>query len=444
MRRWKTQLGFPEMQGTYGFLLVLIIDACGSGLFLPLSIIYFQVTASFPLPIIGLTLTIATICTLPMTLITGSLVDRFGARRVTAISQVIQAVGLLGYLFVHTVPIMFLMALLVTGGTRMFYAACTVLVAEIASPHERDRWYGLVGAIRNMGLGVGGFFAGLVLAMHDPIIYRLLISVSVFCYLIAGGLLLRMREPGQKRTEQTTKAQYRTVLQDRLFLIFLICNISFLLCALMPGIALPVYITEAVYGPAWIVGSILVLNSLLIISCQTIIVRFLESHRRTRAIGFAALVWCGACCLFALALIIPRPFLVPYLFLVAAFYTLASLLYAPTVSALIADLGPTTLRGRYLATYEFSWGIASALMPALFTALYAATPALPWLVLAALSFASGIGVLWLEQKFPVSHRACRCVSQCKRYHLPLPVMSCQSYNWLGISTYFSSRVLYQE
>ena len=156
MSQWKTHLGFPETQGTYGFLLVLTIDALGSGVYLPLSILYFQVTTGFSLPIIGLTLTIATICTLPLTLLTGSLVDRFGARRLTASSQLIEAIGLLGYLFVHTVPILFLMASLVTGGTRIFYAARTALVVEIASPHQRDRWYGLSGAIRNVGLGMGG------------------------------------------------------------------------------------------------------------------------------------------------------------------------------------------------------------------------------------------------------------------------------------------------
>ncbi len=400
MKRWNALLGFPETRGTQGFLVVLIIDACGSGLFLPLSVLYFQVTAGFSLPIIGLTLTIATVCTLPLTLITGSLVDRFGARRVTATSQLIQAVGLFGYLFVHIVPFLFLMALLVTAGTRMFYAAHTVLVAEIASPHERDRWYGLVGAIRNVGLGVGGFFAGLVLVMHDPVIYHVLISVSSACYLVAGSLLLRMPEPRYERTEQVIKARYQAVLQDHAFLGFLISSISFPLCALMLGTALPVYITEAVHAPAWIVGPILILTSLLTISCQTLIVRLLEPHRRTRAIVSAALIWCGSCSLFALALMIPRLFLIPYLFLAVILYTLASLLYTPTASALVADLGPIALRGRYLATYEFSWGIAGALTPALFTILYAMTPALPWIVLAALTATSGIGVLWLEQKFP--------------------------------------------
>jgi MFS family permease len=399
MSQWKTHLGFPETQGTYGFLLVLIIDALGSGLYLPLTILYFH-TAGFSLPIIGLTLTIATICTLPMTFLAGSLVDRFGARRVTASSQLIQAIGLLGYLFVHAVPILFLAASLVTGGTRMFYAAHTALVVEIASPHQRDRWYGLVGAIRNVGLGMGGFLVGLVLAMNNPDLYRLLIGVSALCYLVAGSLLLRLPEPRDRHVERVTQAQYGTILKDRVFLGFLTCNITFPLCALMLGTALPVYITEAVHAPAWILGPALILNSLLVIGCQTLVVRFLEPHRRTRAMGAAALVWCLSCSLFVLALIIPHFLLIPYLLLVVALHTLASLLYTPTASALVSDLGPIALRGRYLATYEFSWGVANALTPALFTALYAVTPALPWMVLAVMAAVSGMITLWLERRFP--------------------------------------------
>src|SRR2546430_8657767 len=144
----------------------------------------------------------------------------------------------------------------------------------------------------------------------------------------------------------------------------------------------------------------LILNSLLVIGCQTLVVRFLEPHRRTRAMGAAALVWCLSCSLFVLALSIPHFLLVPYLLLVVALHTLASLLYTPIASALVADFGPTALRGRYLATYEFSWGVANALTPVLFTVLYAVTPTLPWMVLAVMVAASGMITLWLERRFP--------------------------------------------
>lgn len=400
MRHWKTHFGFPETKGTYGFLLVWIIDAFGGGVFFPLSIIYFQVTANFPLPTIGVILTIATVCTLPVTPITGSLVDRLGARRITATSQLMQAVGLTGYLFVHTIPVLLVMALLITAGTRMFYAASSSLIVEIAAPHERDRWFGLVGAIRNVGLGMGGVLAGLVLAMSNPTIYHVLIGICALCYLIAGCLLLRQPDPRHRIIEKIAHVQYKAILHDHLFLGFLIGNISFPLCSFMLGTALPIYAIEVVHAPAWVLGPVLALSSVLVISCQTCVVRLLEPYRRTRAIGAAALVWCLSCSLFVLALIIPRILLIPYLFLVVAIHTLASMLYGPTVSALVADLGPAGLRGRYLATYEFTWGIASALTPASFTILYAVTPALPWIMLIVLVSVSGMSMLWLERRLP--------------------------------------------
>ncbi|WP_338257215.1 MFS transporter [Dictyobacter halimunensis] len=400
MDRWKTRLGIPETQGTYGFLLVLIIEALGSGMYLPLSILYFQIATGFSLPAIGLTLTIATICTLPLTLLTGSLVDRLGARNIVAGSQFIQCIGLSGYLFVHTIPSLFTMALLVTGGSRMFYAAQTVLIVEIAAPAQRDRWYGLSGAIRSVGIAMGGFLVGLVLATKDPAIYRLLITCSALCYLTAGSLLLRLPDPGYKNAEKMKPARAETILKDRVFLIFVISNTAFPLCALMLGTALPIYLFQALHAPAWILGPLLISSSLLTISCQTFTVRVLEPHRRTRALAMAALTWCVSCSLFVLALCIPGFLLFPYLLLVVILHTLASLIYSPTASALVAELGGPNRRGRYLATYEFSWGVANALVPVLFTASYAVTAALPWLILAIMVTISGLTTLWLERQLP--------------------------------------------
>ena len=89
------------------------------------------------------------------------------------------------------------------------------------------------------------------------------------------------------------------------FLVFLACNVAFPLCGLMLGTALPVYLTEAVHAPAWLLVPALTLSSLMVISCQTLVVRFLEPHRRTRAMDAAALVWCLSCSLFVVALFIP-------------------------------------------------------------------------------------------------------------------------------------------
>ncbi len=402
MQKLKTFFGLPNLHGAAGFLVALLIDALSSGLFVPLSLLYFQVVVGLPLLTIGLILTIATALTIPITLLTGVLVDRVGAQRITACSQFLQAGGFLGYLFVHNIFVLFAMALLTTAGARMFYAAHTALIVNIAAPDERDRWYAVVGAIRNIGASAGSLLAGIALATGHALGYQVILGACAVILLIAAYLLLRLRlrESSYIYKQELVCMSYSTVLMDRPFVSFVVSNIPFPLCALMFGTALPVYATEAVHAPPWIIGPVLAFNTILVIVCQTIVIKRVESYRRTRVLAVAGFIWFVTYGLLALALIVPRLFLVPYLFMLVVPQTLAGLLYIPTACSLVAEAGPSAVRGRYLATYELSWGIAAALVPGLFTLLYAIAPVSPWMVLAGLVFLASIVTLLLEPWLP--------------------------------------------
>ena len=67
---------------------------------------------------------------------------------------------------------------------------------------------------------------------------------------------------------------------------------------------------------------------------------------------------------------------------------------------LAAATSPEALRGRYLASFQFSWATASFVALGLFTLLFAVGPALPWAVVAALALVAGLSVLWLEPRLP--------------------------------------------
>src|SRR5262245_13996674 len=94
------RLGFPRIRGHEALVVAFLLDALGTGLYLPFSLLYFQRIAGLALPAIGTTLTLATVLTLPMNPITGTLVDRFGAKPLVVASQLLQATGFLGYLIV--------------------------------------------------------------------------------------------------------------------------------------------------------------------------------------------------------------------------------------------------------------------------------------------------------------------------------------------------------
>lgn len=395
------RLGLPYLRGSVGYVVALFIDALGSGLYLPLSLLYFQSVAALPLGAVGLTLTIATCVTLPVTPITGVLVDTLGARRMTIVSQLLQAAGFIGYLFVRTIPTLAVTTLLVTIGTRMFYIANAVLVAEIAVPDERDRWYGFVGALRNAGGGLGIMLAGIVIAMGSRSGYQLLVAANAASFLVAAGLLLHLRTlPQPRRIADRAVRGYGAVLRDWPYLGFVASNLALVLGTMVSSIALPIFVLGALSAPRWTVGAVSTFTTIFAIVGQTGVIRVIERYRRTRVLMAAGMTRGAACALFALALLIPRPLLVPYLFGVATLAAISGMLHAPVSSALAADAGPVALRGRYLAAVEFSWGIAATLAPGMFTLLYGVGAAVPWTTLSVLALATIVPTLVLERRLP--------------------------------------------
>ena len=140
------ELGLPQLKGAEGFLIAVLIDALGSGLFMPFSLLYFNRSIGLPLVSVGFALSIATIFTLPIAPLTGWLVDRFGAGRVVIVAQVLQGCGFIGYLLVNSIPTLICYALLVSIGQRLFWSSFFTLIADIATEEDRDRWYALASA----------------------------------------------------------------------------------------------------------------------------------------------------------------------------------------------------------------------------------------------------------------------------------------------------------
>jgi MFS family permease len=397
------QLGLPKMRGHKALVVALLIDALGTGLYLPFSLLYFQKIAGLALPAIGAALTIATVLTLPMILITGTLVDRFGGQRLVVASQLLQAMGFLGYLVVHSVAMLLFMAVLVTAGIRIFYVAFTALIAEVAGPDERDRWYGFVGATQWLGQATGGLLAGFIVAWGGASGYRALILANMLSFLLAAMTLHWHKIPPRPRQQLETAEPvgYRVVLADRPFLVLVACNVIFALASLMLSTGLPLYVTEALNTSTVVVGALFAFSSLLMICTQTLVIRFLESFRRTRSLAAASLLRAGGYVLYASALLLPRFLLVPYLFGAVAVDTLAGLIITPTATALAAASSPSYLQGRYMAVYQFSWGIASAIAPSMFTLLYTLGPSWPWVALTGLSLAAGLIIILLESHLSV-------------------------------------------
>jgi len=76
-------------------------------------------------------------------------------------------------------------------------------------------------------------------------------------------------------------------------------------------------------------------------------------------------------------------------------WTLGEIVVASVALAILADLAPAHLRGRYNGVYGLAWSLAGLAAPLLGTGLLAAGKAALWVVCAGVCVAAGAGQLAL-------------------------------------------------
>ena len=407
------RLGLPRLRGRRGrpsFVAALIIDSLGTGLFLPVSLLYFTTVSQIPLGTVGWCLSAANLLTLPLPLLVGLVVERFGSRRVVAFGLALQGFGFLGYLLVHDAAALFFAALVVAVGQRTFWSSLFTLVADLSTPDERDRWYGLAGAAQAGGVGLGGLAAAGLLASTGTTAYRIVVLASGLTFLVAT-LLLVVRVPDGEHHDQAASGDgavdadadarsRRRLSRDVPYLSLIAVNTVPALCATLMSVGIPIFVTSALHGPDWIVGVLFGLNTAILAVAQTTVVRMVGRLRRTRilvASGVAYLAWA---LLLVVALDLPGAWVVPFLFVVTLAFTVGELLHAPTSSSLSAAASPPGQRGRYLSAFQFSFAIANVIAPAMFAQLFAVRPAAPWIAVAGLAAVATAAMFWLERTLP--------------------------------------------
>ena len=384
------------------FALAMIIDAVGSGLFLPFSLLYFHHVGGLSLTEVGLGLTTA--------MLIGY--SRAAGRRSAGRPRWPQDCG-----GGHQrrsrcgVP-----GVLIRPGPGRVDRRRPPGLGErsavlggpadpdrrVRRPGSRDRWFGLTVALRAAGLGVGGLLAGLAVSSLGLVGFHALTVANAVSFALAALLVARLPTPKRAAIASPLAHEspkgFRAVLADRPFCWIIASNSVFGIARTMILVGFPVYAIQVLGVPAWLAGVLYAVYTALLAVAQTSLVRRLEHHRRTRALMLSALLWAGSFVLLAVAPLLPRQAIVAYLSVVTVLYTVAVMVHAGVIDALVIEAAPDTLRGRYVAAFNLSWAAANALAAGLFTTLLAWYAGLPWIALTALLLLALVGVRRAEPR----------------------------------------------
>jgi len=399
------RLGFPAIGRHRRFVTAIAVDAIGTGVFLPISILYFLASTPLSLVQIGLALSIASALQLPLAPIVGGLVDSVGATRILLAANLIQAVGFVAYVFADSFGSVIAASAVVQLGQTAFWGSFGPVVASISQPGERERWFGFLGALRNASFAIGGLVAALALTVGTATAYTAVVVANAASYLLAFGLLLSVRSPAPVDASpraQGPRSGWGQVLRDRAYLLLVATNYCYAISVMALNIAMPVYITEVLELPGWVAGVLFTLNTVMIGLGQGLVVNAMQDSVRTNIVALGSLLSAASYVVMLSADWTTVAIGVVLVLAGAVVYTGGELVAGPVLTALSTDAAPEHLRGRYVSLYQLSWTIALTTAPVSLTWLLEKGPTALWGALTAVALAGVLLSALLRRAMPLA------------------------------------------
>lgn len=395
------RLGFPSLRHHGRFATAIAIDAVGSGVFMPISMLYFLVTTDLTLVQVGAAISLASAVALPAGPLLGGLVDRWGAKQVLLAGNLMQGVGFAAYLFTDSFVALTAWTVVVTVGRTAFWGSYGNIVTAISAPGEREKWFGFLGALRNVGFAVGGLLSGLAISIGTDAAYYTVIVANAASYGVAFLLLLAV-PPTPRAGHRTQEGAWGIVLRDRPYRLLWCVQLAFSTAMMVLNFAIPVYAVTVLGLPGWVAGAVFTLNCVMVGFGQGLVVRRMTGHLRWRLILFSNVVFAASFVVLLGASRLSVGLATAVVLVGSVIYTLGELTGGPVLAALAAEAAPDHLRGRYLSLIQIAWNLASTVAPVLIAWLLDRGPTSVWVAFTAIALVGAVLAIRLATVLPLA------------------------------------------
>ncbi|GAA4043711.1 MFS transporter [Nonomuraea soli] len=316
-------------------------------------------------------------------LVAGVLTDRIGRRATLTGGMLATAATMIALGYSTTLPAlltaMFLLGLVIDA----YRPASNAMVADLISPHDRPRAYGLLFWAINLGYAVGMTAGGRLAEMGFTWLFWINAATSlVFAVLV-------WRAVPETRPESTARGTgFAIVLKDRLMVVFTLVVLGNALVYMQTVTMLPVAMTEAGLTTGQF-GLAMALNGVLIVVVQPLVSDLIArlDWARTMALGIAVMS-IG----FGLTAFVTSTM---GLALTIVVWTAGEIATAGIAGTVVAALAPAHLRGSYSGLFGFAWALAAVLAPLFGGALLEISPMALWFTVAGVGLVSAAALLTL-------------------------------------------------
>lgn len=351
-------------------LSIVAIEFIGTGLVLPFHVVYLNEVRGFALSDVGLMLALPPLAGFVLTGPAGTAIDRLGARVMLLATLVLMMVGNTVLAFSETIPVA-CVGLALTGiAFGISWPASQSLVAAVVPREMRQRYFGVNFALLNLGIGIGGIAGGLLVDVsHTPSFQAIYLGDAVSylpaLLLLLGPLRHVAGRPVHETDSDAEAVGYLAVLRrPAVRPLLLLSFVGAFVGYAQLNTGMPAFARAVGEVSTQGLGFAFAANTAVIVVLQLLVLRHIDGLRRTRVIAAMGVVWALAWLVLSASGLVPGT--VGATLLVAAFasvFAFGETLLQPTIPALVNDLAPDHLRGRYNALSSASFNLPSIVAP---------------------------------------------------------------------------------
>ncbi|MFF7242149.1 MFS transporter [Streptomyces collinus] len=328
-----------------------VVSAIGSGATAPYVFVYLHVVCGMSVTLSGVMLNIRAVVCMSGAVLGGLAADRVGAKTVAVAGLSAAGAGAWA-LAAGDTPFGGAVAVVSYSlAYAMLTPALDALIAEVVPANQRQAVFGWRYGAANGGNAVGAGLAAISLASAAeglPVLY-LLDGVSFVVFALLIGTCVRLVPSTQSAPRE--REGYRAVAMDPA--LRWICVMVVLVVAAGHAqlqVAIPEFVVIEGLDTRSL-GWVLAANTLAVLIFQVPASRIATGYRRSRVLMGGVALMIGA---WMLIQTVGYSGIAPLIVSVMLF-GVGETLFAPVVSALVNDLAPAALRGRYNAAQSLAW-----------------------------------------------------------------------------------------
>ena len=386
-----------------------LVNSFGNGMVIPFMFIYLHNVRGIGLGVAGLIVAAHALVSIVAGPIFGSQIDRFGGKRMLALSLAILTVGYAGYALVHEPWQGFLVAIVSGIGVGGFWPSQSTLITGLTPADQRPSAFAMQRVVMNLGIGLGALTGGLIATTDSPETFTVLFLLDAVTFLVYAVVMYALvPEPDLRRRGHAGRTgSYREVLRHRPFVAVIALNALFIFAGFSGFDVLPVYAKNEAGSRETQIGLLFLVNTLVIVFTQLPIARLARGRRRMPTLALFGLLWAGR--------LAPRPDRgrggvgrdrrSSCSSSSWSIFAVGQCLHGAVAAPLVADLAEPRLMGRYMALNALSWQVGFALGPALGGAGLAVSPTGVWIAAAALCTIGAACTLVVEGALPTARTA---------------------------------------